>query len=73
LGRYSVIKSPANEMILTMLGVKYEAVGASIVFEWEASGENVRRLASMLMTLGYAHSEPYAYKLAASFFLNRLD
>ena len=73
MGRYSVIKSPVNEAILSMLGVEYVVEGSRIVFEWEASGENVKRLASMLMTLGYAHDEPYAYRVAASFFLNRLD
>jgi len=73
MGRYSVIKSPVNEAILSMLGVEYVVEGSRIVFEWEASGENVKRLASMLMTLGYAHDEPYAYRIAASFFLNRLD
>jgi len=73
MGRYAVIKSPVNEAILSMLGVEYVVEGSRIVFEWDVNDQNIRRLASMLMTLGYVHDEPYAYRVAASFFLNRLD
>jgi len=69
---YAIFDSPANRTILSYLGIAFEARGGRIYFEWEPSRENFMRLVEALRTLGYAHSDEYAAKVATSFFLNRV-
>jgi hypothetical protein len=71
MARYAVINSNANRLILTALGVQYEVEGQRIIFDWEASHENISSLAETLVRLGYARDIVDAYKLACSFFINK--
>jgi hypothetical protein len=69
--RYVILKSPANEIILSALGLWYEVTPNAIIFEGDVE-RDLWRLASMLHSLGYARSEADAISLAKSFFINPL-
>jgi hypothetical protein len=69
--KYVVLKSPANEIILSALGLPYEVKTNAIIFEGDVE-RDLWRLASMLHSLGYARSEADAISLAKSFFINPL-
>ena len=73
MARYLILKSPANEVILSMLNIPYETYDYGIVFDFELNRENLLTLARTIRLLGYAHSDEYALRLAQSFFLNKLS
>ena len=68
--KYAILPSNANKTILNYLGIKYQEAN-TIVFEGDPQ-DLIHRIANAILTLGYAHDSAYAYKLAASFFLNEV-
>jgi flagellum-specific peptidoglycan hydrolase FlgJ len=68
--KYAILLTNANKTILNYLGIKYQETANTIVFE--ADPQDIHRIANTILTLGYAHDSAYAYKLAASFFLNEV-
>jgi hypothetical protein len=69
MAKYRILKSPANEAILTYLGLRYEKTPNAIIFEGDME-RDLWRIVSALIALGYAHNEAYAFNLARSFFIN---
>jgi len=71
VGRYMILRSQANEIILSSLGLPYEVSGNAIIFEGDIK-RDLLRIASTLKGLGYARDDADALSLAKSFFINPL-
>jgi hypothetical protein len=69
--KYVVLPSVHNEILFNYLGIPYEKMPSGIVFDGDVE-RDLRRLASAIRALGYAHDDAQALALAASFFLNEV-
>jgi hypothetical protein len=69
--KYVVLPSIRNEILFNYLGIPYEKVSGGIVFDGDIE-RDLRRLASAIRALGYAHDDAQALAFATSFFLNEV-
>jgi hypothetical protein len=67
--KWRILKSPANELVLMHLGLRYEVTPAGIIFEGDPEND-LEKIALALRWLSLAHNWDEAYRIAASFFLN---
>jgi hypothetical protein len=69
--KYAILNTIHNEILLSYLGIPYEKTPSGVVFDGDIE-RDLRRLASAIRALGYAHDDVQALRLAASFFLNEV-